>query len=142
MNTYENDFYTWTQQQANLLKCGQFKDLDIENLVEEIETMGRSEKRELENRLIVLLVHLLKWKYQEVRRSRSWELTMDEQRIRFSETLEENPGLEPKLDEILKKAFRLAVIQAARETKISKGVFPEHCPWELTQINDEGFYPE
>ena len=67
---------------------------------------------------------------------------MDKQRIRFSETLEENPGLKLKLDEILKKAFRLAVIQATRETKISKGVFPEHCPWELTQIIDEGFYPE
>lgn len=116
--------------------------MDIENLIEEIETMGRSEKRELENSLIVLLVHLLKWKYQEGRRGRSWELTMDEQRIRFSETLEENLGLKPQLDEILKKAYRLAVIQAARDTKISKGIFPEHCPWELTQIVDEAFYPD
>jgi hypothetical protein len=142
MSTYENDFYTWTQQQASLLKSQQFKDLDIENLIEEIETMGRSEKRELANRLIVLLVQLLKWKYQDVRRSRSWALTIDEQRIRFSETLEDNPGLKPELDEILKKAYRLAVIQAARETKISKGIFPDHCPWELTQIIDEVFYPD
>jgi len=88
------------------------------------------------------LLHFLKWKYQEVRRGRSWQLSIDEQRIQFEETLNENPGLKPKLDEILKKAYRLAVIQASRETKISKNVFPESCPWELAQLIEEGLYPD
>jgi len=142
MNSYEKDFYSWTQEQANLLRNGQFNDLDIPNLIEEIETMGRSEKRELESRLTILLLHLLKWKYQEVRRSRSWQLSIDEQRIQFEETLNENPGLKPTLDEIVKKAYRLAVIKAARETKISKAVFPECCPWNLAQLIEDGFYPD
>ena len=142
MKSYEKDFYSWTQEQADLLRNGQFNDLDIPNLIEEIETMGRSEKRELESRLTILLLHLLKWKYQEVRRSRSWQLSIDEQRIQFEETLNENPGLKPKLDEIVKKAYRLAVIKAARETKISKAVFPECCPWNLAQLIEDGFYPD
>jgi hypothetical protein len=142
MNSYEKDFYSWTQEQADLLRNGQFNDLDIPNLIEEIETMGRSEKRELESRLTILLLHLLKWKYQEVRRSRSWQLSIDEQRIQFEETLNENPGLKPTLDEIVKKAYRLAVIKAARETKISKAVFPECCPWNLAQLIEDGFYPD
>ena len=142
MNSYENDFYSWTQEQAELLKHGRFSDLDIANLIEEVESMGRSEKRELESRLTMLLLHLLKWKYQEVRRGRSWQLSIDEQRIQFEETLSENPGLKPQLDEIVKKAYKLAVIKAARETKISKSIFPESCPWTLAQFIEDGFYPD
>ena len=142
MISYEQDFYGWTQEQAALLRAGRLTDLDIENLIEEIETMGRSEKRELESRLTVLLLHLLKWKYQEVRRGRSWELTIDEQRLQFRKTLKENPGLKPLLDEIIKDAYKLSVIQASRETKISKCVFPEQCPWSLDQITDDSFYPD
>jgi len=142
MINYEKDFYSWTQEQANLLKNGQFDSLDIPNLIEEIETMGRSEKRELESRLTVLLLHLLKWKYQEARRGRSWELSIIEQRLKFEETLEENPGLKPKLEDILTKAYKFAVIQASRETKISRSVFPEICPWTLDEITNESFYPD
>jgi len=140
--SYDQDFYSWTQEQAELLKNGRFSELDIDNLIEEVEAMGRSEKRELESRLTILLLHLLKWKYQEVRRERSWQLSIDEQRIQFEETLNENPGLKQKLDEIIKKAYRLAVIQASRETSISKAVFPECCPWILAQFIEDGFYPD
>jgi hypothetical protein len=142
MINYEHDFYGWTQEQAALLRAGRLQDLDIENLIEEVETMGRSEKRELESRLTILLLHLLKWQYQESRRGRSWELSIDEQRLKFAETLEENPGLKPKLDEILNKAYRYAVIQASRETKISKGIFPADCPWSLDQITNDTFFPQ
>jgi Domain of unknown function DUF29 len=142
MINYEKDFYSWTQEQAALLKDGRFSELDIDNLIEEVESMGRSEKRELESRLTVLLLHLLKWKYQEVRRGRIWQLSIDEQRIQFEETLNENPGLKPKLDEIVKKAYRLAVIQSSRETRISKAVFPECCPWNLAQLIEDEFYPD
>jgi hypothetical protein len=142
MSSYEQDFYSWTQEQASLLRNGQLNSLDIPNLIEELETMGRSEKRELESRLTVLLLHLLKWQYQEIRRSRSWQLSIDEQRIKFEETLEDNAGLKPKLDEILRRAYRLAVIQASRETNISKSIFPENCPWELNQLIKEDYYPD
>lgn len=105
MINYDQDFYSWTQEQAELLKKGRFSELDIDNLIKEVESMGKSEKRELESRLTILLLHLLKWKYQEVRRGRSWQLSIDEQRIQFEEILNENLGLKPKLDEIVKKAY-------------------------------------
>jgi hypothetical protein len=140
--SYDKDFYSWTQEQAELLKHGRFSELDIDNLIEEVESMGRSEKRELESRLTILLLHLLKWKYQEVRRGRSWQLSIDEQRIQFEKSLNENPGLKPALDQIIKDAYKLAVIKAARETKISKSVFPECCPWNLAQFIEDGFYPD
>ncbi len=142
MVSYDKDFYSWTVEQAKLLKHGRFAELDIENLIEEVETMGRSEKRELESRLTVLLLHLLKWKYQEVRQCRSWELSIIEQRLKFEETLEENPGLKHKLDDILKKAYRYAVIEASKETKISIKIFPEICPWDIERITDNEFYPD
>jgi hypothetical protein len=140
--SYDKDFYSWTQEQAELLRNGRFSELDIDNLIEEVESMGRSEKRELESRLTILLLHLLKWKYQEVRRGRSWQLSIDEQRIQFEKTLNENPGLKPALDQIIKDAYKLAVIRAARETRISKAVFPERCPWTVAQFIEEGFYPD
>lgn len=142
MTNYEQDFYSWTKEQAELLRSGQFNSLDIPNLIEEIETMGRSEKRELESRLTILLLLLLKWKYQEVRRGRSWQLSIDEQRIQFRKTLKENPGLKSALDGIIKDAYELAVIQASRETKISKAVFPENCPWELESITNDDYLPD
>jgi len=142
MINYEKDFYGWTQEQAALLRAGRLNELDIENLIEEVETMGRSEKRELESRLTILLLHLLKWKYQEVRRGRSWQLSIVEQRLKFNQTLDENPGLKPQLAAILVSAYKFAVIQAARETKISSNVFPATCPWTLEEAIQTDFYPE
>ena len=142
MISYEQDFYSWTQEQAELLKNGRFSELDIANLIEEVESMGRGEKRELESRLTCLLLHFLKWKYQEIRRKRRWQLSIDGQRIQFEQILSENPGLKSALDEIIEKAYRLAVIQAALKTKITMAVFPECCPWTLTQLLEDGFYPD
>jgi hypothetical protein len=140
--TYETDFYGWTQQQAALLKASRFSDIDLSNIIEEIETMGRSEYRALESRLTVLLQHLLKWKFQSERRSKSWELSIDEQRIRFDRLLRENPSLKSALNTILTDAYRLAVVKAAKETKFDKKRFPAVCPWSLEEITDSEFYPE
>jgi hypothetical protein len=135
-STYETDFYGWIQQQAALLKGRQFDAVDLANIIEEIESMGRSEYRSLESRLTVLLQHLLKWKFQPERRGRSWELSIDEQRIRFDRLLRENPSLKSALNTILEDAYRLAVIKAAKETKLDKKSFPVVCPWNWQELTD------
>jgi len=93
LSTYENDFYAWTQQQSQLLKTKQFQQIDWHHIAEEIADMGRAEKRELESRLEVLIMHLLKWQFQPNLRSRSWQLTIKEQRLRLERLLKENPSL-------------------------------------------------
>ncbi|TAN71681.1 MAG: DUF29 domain-containing protein [Methylobacter sp.] len=142
MINYEQDFYSWTQEQAALLRAGRLTDLDVENLIEEIETMGRSEKRELESRLTVLLLHLLKWKYQPERRGKSWNLTIKGQRIEYINVLTDNPGLKSQLETIFKGAYKLALVKASSETGIDEDVFPSTCPWTLAEVTNQAFYPD
>jgi hypothetical protein len=142
MVDYNTDFYGWTQEQAALLRSGRLNEIDIENLIEEVETMGRSEKRALQSRLVVLLTHLLKWRYQAERRGSSWRLTIDHQRIKFLELLSENPGLKHDLDKIFTSAYLDATYQAAKETALPLETFPVAPPWLLTQSLQKGFYPE
>ena len=104
--------------------------------------MGRSEKRELESRLTVLLQHLLKWQYQPARRGKSWELTIKGQRNDFLKVLRDNPGLKPKLSGVLVDAYQSAVIKASEETGFNEDVFPASCPWSFEQISQAGFYPD
>ncbi|POZ53294.1 DUF29 domain-containing protein [Methylovulum psychrotolerans] len=117
-------------------------ELDLANLIEEIESLGRSEKRGLESRLTALLLHLLKWQHQPVRRSRSWELSIDEQRVKFLRVLKDNPDLKSQLDEVLANAYEISVIKAAKETSLDKKTFPSACPWDLPTITKTDFYPE
>lgn len=142
MINYEHDFYGWTQEQAALLRAGRLTDLDINNLIEEIETMGRSEKRELQNRLMVLLVHLLKWHYQPVRRGRSWSLTIKGQRLNLEDVISDNPGLKPQIPELLNNAYRLAKVEASNQTGLDESMFPETCPWTLEQVRNAGYFPD
>ena len=142
MIKYEQDFYSWTQEQAALLRAGRLTDLDIENLIEEIETMGRSEKRELESRLTVLLLHLLKWKYQPERRGKSWNLTIKGQRIEYLNVLTDNPGLKSQLETIFESAYKLALVKASSETGIDEDVFPSSCPWTFAEVTNPAFYPD
>ncbi len=134
MNLYDQDFYQWTQEQAGLLKAGALLQLDFTNLIEEIESMGRSEKRELVNRLAVLIAHLLKWDYQPDRRGRSWELTISEQRFRLKKHLKDNPSLKFSLTENICDAFELAKIKAMKETRLQESSFPGACPYTVDQI--------
>jgi hypothetical protein len=137
---YERDFYGWTQQQAKLLRSKQIEQIDWEQIAEEIEDMGRSEKRQLESRLEVLIMHLLKWQFQPNFRSRSWQLTIKEQRLRLLKLLTENPSLKSSLEESKEKIYPLAVISAEKETGLS--TFPDTCPYELTEILAPEFFPE
>lgn len=142
MINYNQDFYGWTQEQVSLLKEGRFSDIDIENLIEEVETMGRSEKRSLESRFTVLMTHLLKWKYQPERRGNSWYLTIVSQRIKLMSLLHDNPGLKSQLTEIIINAYRLARVEASKETFLSLNSFDILCPWDYQQLIDETFFPD
>lgn len=140
--TYETDFYTWTQEQANLLKSGQFSKVDLKNIIEELESMGRSEKRSLESRLTVLFVHLLKWQYQSERRGKSWTFTINEQRRKIGKLLSENPGLSFELSKVLEDAYDDAVFKASYETGINAAVFPKANPWRFEQVMNADFFPD
>ena len=139
-STHDHDFYAWTQEQVNLLKTGQLDQVDWQNIAEEIEDMGRSEKRQLESKLEILIIHLLKWQFQPSLRSRSWQLTIKEQRLRLEKLLEKNPSLEPHLTVAIEDVYPLATISAERETGLSS--FPETCPYKLTEILSPEFLPQ
>ena len=139
---YDTDFYTWTQRQARLLAQRRFDELDLENLIEEVESMGRSEQDKLESHLHVLLWHLLKWQYQPDRRGNSWRLTIKEQRRQVAKVLRKNPGLKASLDETMADAYETARLSAARETDLNEALFPAVCPWGFEAISDEDFWPE
>jgi hypothetical protein len=141
-DTYQDDFYGWAMEQAALLRAGRFSAADIQNIAEEIESMGRGEKRELVNRLTVLLLHLLKWHFQPSFRSPSWSSVIREQRIRLRSHLKDNPSLKAKLDESYAEAYELAVIGAARETGFPENGFPATPPYRFEEALDGAFWPE
>lgn len=143
MQTYDKDVNAWAQEQARLLRAGRFDLLDVEHVAAEIEDVGKSEQRELANRMAVLLAHLLKWQFQPERRGASWEKTIKAQRKEIGYTLDESPSLRPKLHEPrwLDMVWARAVAQAVNETGLD--CFPEQCPWVVEdEILAEGWRPE
>ena len=139
---YDRDFYAWANEQAGLLRAGRLSEADIEHIAEEIESLGKSEKRELVSRLTVLLAHMLKWRFQPVLRGKSWDLTLEEQRNQLTDHLTDNPSLKSSLGETIVTAYRNAILRASRETGLDRGEFPAACPWSFEQISDPNFYPE
>lgn len=138
---YEADFYSWTQEQAGLLRHQRWNQLDLPNLIEEIESLGKQQRAELRNRLKVLIGHLLKWEYQPERRSRNWLMTIRVQRRDIQELLEENPSLKPYLEEVLQKIYESGRDLAVGETNLPLKTFPENCSYTLDEIFRDGFYP-
>ena len=139
---YDDDFFAWTQEQARLLRDGELADIDVENLAEEIESMGRSNRRELRSRLAVLIMHLLKWRYQPVFRSTSWSGTIREQRIQIRELVDESPSLSSMLSGELSVIYKAAVVKAVIETGLEDSSFPADCPFTPEQILSEDFLPD
>lgn len=139
--TYDRDFYAWANEQAALLRAGRLAEADIAHIAEEIESMGKTEKRELINRLAVLLAHLLKWKLQPEGRTRSWRLTIEEQRRQIIRHMRDNPSLKSSLSEAMDDGYGDAIIAAERETDLDRAAFPKLCPWSFGQIMDEDFWP-
>ena len=139
---YEGDFAQWTQQQADLLQQGRWNDLDIAHLLEELHSMGASERRELVNRLALLLAHLLKWRHQPERRGKSWRLTIKIQRMDARAVLQQNPSLKARLDQLVIEAYAKAILQAAQETGFNEEEFPAACPFSVAQTLDDDYWPE
>lgn len=131
---YDRDFYLWLNLTAQQLREKQFDQLDINNLIEEIESMGRSEKRELYNRLIILMFHLLKWKYQASHRSGSWSSTISEQQIQIESLLLDSPSLNSYLEDIFNKCYQKAREKAAKETKLNIFTFPEENIFSINNV--------
>ena len=138
---YDRDFYAWANEQAALLRAGKLDDADIENIAEEIESMGRGERRELVKRLTVLMLHLLKWQFQPGMRGDSWRLSIEEQRYRLENHLADNPSLKSQLDQAICDAYRLVVIEAERETGLARTTFPPVCPYAYERAVDPDFWP-
>jgi hypothetical protein len=138
---YDRDFYAWSREQAELLRTGKLAEADIEHIAEEIDSMGRAEKRELVSRLSVLLLHLLKWRYQPGKRGPSWEASVRVERNRIVDHLGDNPSLRPLLCQALASAYRDAALEAVAETGMPGSTFPETCPWAVEDVLDDGFWP-
>lgn len=141
LDLYEVDFYAWTQEQAALLRNQQWGQIDLPNLIEEIESLGKQQRQELRNRLSVLLGHLLKWQYQPQCRSRSWLATLRIQRLDITELLEDNPSLKPYVEKALHKAYLKGIELAVQETDLPSRTFPISCPYSTTEVLDNQFYP-
>jgi hypothetical protein len=139
---YDQDFYAWANEQAGLLRAGKLSEADIANIAEEIESMGKTEKRELVSRLAVLLLHLLKWQFQPKRRGSSWEATIRIQRRDLTRHLADNPSLKSKLFEAISDAYGNAIIAAGDATGLSEDTFAPTCPWSFEQMMDENFWPD
>ncbi|NJK30150.1 MAG: DUF29 domain-containing protein [Acaryochloris sp. RU_4_1] len=141
LNLYEADFYAWTQEQVMLLRSQQLSRVDLPNLIEEIESLGKQQRQELRNRLSVLVGQLLKWHYQPQHRSRSWLATLRIQRLDITELLEDNPSLKPYIEKALDKAYLKGIELAVGETNLPHRAFPTRCPYTLLEILDSHFYP-
>ncbi len=139
---HDHDFYTWANEQPALLRAGRLEDADIAHIANEFESMGCSETRELVNRLTVLMPHLLKWQFQPSLRGNSWRLGIEEQRYRLEDHLADNPSLMSRLDQAIPDAYRLALVEAERETGLARDTFPPVCPYAFDQAISAAYWPE
>jgi hypothetical protein len=139
---YESDFFAWTQEQSALLRSGDWARADVEHIAQEIENMGKTEKRELISRLEVLVLHLLKWRFQPALRGTSWRLLIEQQRLKIADHIDDNPSLKSLLDQAVASAYRYARVEAERETGLARKTFPAQCPWTYDQMMDDSFWPQ
>lgn len=141
---YETDVVAWANEQAQLIRAGRFDLLDLEHIAEEIEDVGKSEQRELANRMALLLAHLLKWQYQPARRGSSWEKTIKVQRRGVLNRIKKTPSLKNSLadPDWLEGAWGDARMAAEKETGMAFDTFPDECPWAMTQVLELEWLPE
>ncbi len=144
LQSYDEDFFAWTQHQATLLRDSKWDQIDVINLAEEIESLGKRDRRGLSNRLQVLVMHLLKRRYQPERRrqGQSWASTIRTQRDRIEKLLEDSPSLRREVALFIDQNYHKARLNAVDETGLDASVFPDACPWTAEQVLDEDFWPE
>ena len=135
-NLYNEDYYLWLRNTAQLIREKRFSEVDADNLVEEIEDMGRSEKRALESNLVVLLLHLLKYRYQPYKRSNSWKASIREHRRRLRKALQDSPSLKGYCEEVFVECYEDARQQASDETGLSLDKFPIKSPFSISEVFD------
>jgi Domain of unknown function DUF29 len=133
-NVHDRDFFKWTTEQACFLRRGEFDKLDIQNLTEEIESLGISQLDALESHLCILLLHLLKARYQPSMHTRSWDLSIRNARYHIAKILKKNPSFKVKLPETLTDAYFSGRLKAIDQTGLEEHVFPEECLWEISEI--------
>ena len=134
--SYEGDYYGWAFEKAERLRAGE--PVDAENIAEELEDLGRHERHRLESRLARLIEHLLKIEHQPNKHTRSWDVTITEQRWQAVKILKENPSLKPKLNDIIADSYRLAVYKVIRETGLDEKAFPAECPYTAEHLLGSG----
>jgi Domain of unknown function DUF29 len=142
MSDYDTDFYAWTQEQAQALRAKDYAALDLEHLAEEIDSLGKRDRRAVESYLQVIMLHLLKWAYQPVRRSPSWRTSVRKARDRVEPILRDSTSLRHHAEGGLEAVYRKARRAAAEETGLPLATFPETCPWALEEVLDEDWWPE
>jgi hypothetical protein len=139
---YEADYLKWIETTIEMLRVRDYSNIDWENLIEEIEDMGRSERKSLKSNLIVVLTHLLKWQYQPEFRSGSWKGSIVEHRRRIRDALKDSPSLKPYLQEVFAECYLDAVELASAETELPVETFPQECPYTSAEVLDSNFSPE
>ncbi|MCL1463360.1 DUF29 domain-containing protein [Argonema galeatum] len=139
LELYEQDYYLWMITTANLLRERRFEEINFEHLIEEIEEMGKDKRRELKSRLVVLLMHILKYQYQIEKRSSSWVSTILEQYDQIEYLLEDSPSLKPYYLEIFKQCYSKAIRNASAETKLSVNAFPNESPFSPEDVINSDF---
>ena len=141
LHSYDEDLFAWSEEQAKLLKARSRAGLDWDNLAEEIESLGKSQRNEIRNRLVVLLLHLLKWEYQPDKRKLGWKASILEARTRLNQELLESPSLRSYPATVVDKQYAVARMKAAGETELSLETFPTDCPYPIGDLLDENFHP-
>lgn len=139
--TYTTDFNQWVQQTAQLLRDRRWQEIDIQHLIEEVEDLGKSERRGVASQLTRLLLHLLKWQYEPERRSDSWLDSITDARTQIELAIADSPSLKSYPEEQLKKSYQRARRQAAKQTEMPLEGFPEDCPYTLELVLDEDWLP-
>ncbi|MEG4209692.1 DUF29 domain-containing protein [Microcoleus sp. S13_B4] len=139
---YDTDYLRWIETTVEKLQVRDYSNIDWENLIAEIEDMGRSERRSLESNLVVILLHLLKWQFQPAQRSGSWKGSIVEHRRRIRKALKDSPSLKPYLEEVLVECYADAAEQASAETGLSVETFPQLCMYTSVDVLDSDFLPD
>lgn len=139
---YEQDYYLWLEDQVARLKAGDAAGLDTANLIEELGDMGANQKTAVKSNLRVVLIHLLKYRYQPEKRSGSWISTLIEHRARVTDAFSDSPSLRRHASDSLPEAYRLARKRAASETGLPPETFPDDCPFELGEVLDQNYLPD